>query len=134
MNQGGTLPKRVIIRALACSLIFVLFHRELALCSQAQTVSPPQNIDKIKAAVRKRGVGENARVVVKLRNERTLRGYISKVDEDSFVLANEKTRDLLTISYGEVVALNKPGLSKGAKWGIFAVVWIVLGIVGKLAT
>jgi hypothetical protein len=126
--------KRITIRAVACSLIFFFFCRELALCSPSQTINPPQDIDKIKAAVHKLGVGENARAVVKLRDKRTLRGYISKVDENSFVLANGKTPDLLTIFYGEVVALNKPGLSKSAKWCIFAVVWVALGIIGKLAT
>jgi hypothetical protein len=80
---------------------------------------------KVKAEVAKRGVGEKARVQVKLRDGHELKGYISRIEDDSFELQTDPgTLDplpakdrLLTIPYAEVVKIR--GLrSRAANIGV----------------
>ena len=62
---------------------------------------------KIKAAVVKRGTGENKRVTVKKLDGTKLKGYISRTDENSFTLVNSKTNENAVISYSEVTQVKK---------------------------
>lgn len=79
-----------------------------------------QVTQKIKAKIAKLGVGEKARVRIKLRNGRTIKGYVSSIGEDDFRLTERNTGQTETVAYGDVVEVKKPGLSKGAKIAIFA--------------
>jgi ribosome maturation factor RimP len=75
--------------------------------------------EQVKVEVLKRGTGKKAKVRVKVRQGSEVRGYVSKVDQDSFDVT-EKTGKTVTIAYGDVVKVQKPGMSKGAKIGIAA--------------
>jgi len=80
---------------------------------------------KIKAEVAKRGVGEKARVRVKLRDGHELKGYITRIEEDSFELQKDPDKldplpakeRLLSISYADVVKIRGPR-SRAAKIGV----------------
>src|SRR5258708_40167602 len=47
--------------------------------------------EKVKASVAKLGTGKDARVEVKLKDGTKLKGYVSQINENSFVVMNEKT-------------------------------------------
>lgn len=76
-------------------------------------------VEKIKAEVVKRGVGEKARVTVKLRDGSKLKGYINQAGEDSFNLTDSKSAQTRTLAYADVVQVKgQGGLSLGVKIGI----------------
>lgn len=76
-------------------------------------------VEKVKAAVAKRGTGKKARVTVKLQDGSKVKGYISQAGEDSFTLTDSKTNQTRTLTYREVAEVKKQGgLSLTAKIGI----------------
>jgi hypothetical protein len=75
---------------------------------------------KLRASVQKHGIGEKSRVKVRLRNKEEIRGYISKIEDASFVVTDKTTGQATTIFYVDVERVQGAGLSKGAKIGIIA--------------
>jgi len=88
--------------------------------------------EQVKVEVIKRGTGKKAKVKVKVRQGSEVRGYVSKVGQDSFDVT-EKTGKTVTIAYGDVVKVQKPGMSKGAKIGIAAgaIAFVIAGAVAR---
>ncbi len=89
--------------------------------------------EKVKEGVSKLGVGQDARVELRLRDKTKLAGYISEVKEDSFVVSDAKTGDATSISYSNVTQVKGHNLSTGAKIAIgigigAGIVLIVLAI------
>ena len=85
---------------------------EAQVSAESGTAQTPEQkkTAKIKAEVAKRGVGEKARVRVKRRDGHELKGYITRIEEDSFELQTDpdnldslpaKDR-LITIPYADV--------------------------------
>jgi hypothetical protein len=80
---------------------------------------------KIKAEVAKRSVGEKARVRVKLRDGLERKGYITRIEEDSFELQTDPDKldplpakdRLITIPYVDVVKI-RGSQSRAAKIGV----------------
>ncbi len=64
--------------------------------------------------MQKRGIGEKSRVRVELMNGVEEKAYISKIEESSFTLTDQKTGQTTTISYADVQKIRGPGLSKAA--------------------
>jgi hypothetical protein len=65
--------------------------------------------EKARAKVQKIGVGRDARVQVRLRDDTKLKGYISAAGDDSFTLADSKTGATQTITYQDIAEVKKPG-------------------------
>jgi hypothetical protein len=82
--------------------------------TQVQTQETPQAA-KIKAKVQNRGIGKNSRVKAKLVNGAEVKGYISKIEETSFIVTDKKTGQATTVPYADVQKIQGPGLSKGDK-------------------
>jgi small nuclear ribonucleoprotein (snRNP)-like protein len=93
---------------------------------QTQT-NGAQRAAKAKADVQKRGAGEQSRVRVSLRDGTEVKGYISRIDENSFAVTDKKSGKVTTISYEDVNEVKRQGLSKTAK--ILIVSLIVVGAV-----
>ena len=96
----------------------------------AQTGNDTQAAEKVRARVEKIGVGRNARVEVKLRDNTQLKGYISAADQDSFTVIDSKTGSIRTVSYADSSSVKKAGSGLSAK------TWIILGaaVVGTAVT
>ena len=96
----------------------------------AQTANDAQASEKMRAKVQKIGVGSNARVEVKLRDNSQLKGYISAAEQDSFTIIDNKTGSTRTVSYADASAVKK------ASSGISGKTWIILGatVVGAIVT
>jgi len=96
----------------------------------AQTGNDTQAVEKVRARVQKIGVGRNARVEVKLRDNTQLKGYISSAEQDSFTVTDTKTGLTRTVSYADSSSVKKAGSGLSAKS------WIILGAaaVGLAAT
>ena len=80
--------------------------------------------------VAKLGVGEKARVEVKLRDNNKVKGYIGEANEDSFTVVDSKNGSEQRIAYADVRKVNKAG------GGFSTRSWIILGaaVAGAVAT
>jgi hypothetical protein len=96
----------------------------------AQSAGDSQAVEKIRTKVQKIGVGGNARVEVKLRDNTQLKGFISDSGQDSFTVVDSKTGSTRTVSYADTSAVKKAGSGLSTKS------WIVLGaaVVGAAIT
>ena len=74
--------------------------------------------EKVKEGIHKLGTGAEARVAVKLRDKRKLKGYVSEAGEDSFVIVDEKTRASSTVTYSQVKQVKGNNVSTAAKIAI----------------
>lgn len=69
---------------------------------------PPQMTpDQAKIAVAKLGLGEKARATITLKNGTKIKGYVSRADENDFVVRDRKTDTPTTISYADVAKVQK---------------------------
>jgi hypothetical protein len=96
----------------------------------ARSTDDTQAAEKIRTKVQKIGVGPNARVEVKLRDNTQYKGYISDADQDTFTVIDQKSGARQTASYTDTSSVKKAGS------GISAKTWIILGAaaVGALVT
>lgn len=90
--------------------------------------------EKVKAGVAKLGVGESARVEVKLLDGSKLRGHIGEAGSDGFVVVDRKTGAATPVKYEEVRQLGGVGMSTGTKvaigLGVAAVTLLTLALIG----
>jgi hypothetical protein len=88
--------------------------------------------ERAREAATKIGVGPKARVEVKLRDGRRLKGYLDTVGNDSLTLIRNGTTQPTTIAFAEVDELKRRGgLGTGAIIGIVAAgagVAVLLGL------
>ena len=100
----------------------------------AKSLSDQQATEKIRTKVLKMGVGVNARVTVKLRDNSQLNGYISDAGQDSFTVVERGTGFNKTVSYADTQSVKKAGSGVSAKTLIIlgavaagaAVTWMVV--------
>jgi len=85
---------------------------------------------KWRVDVLKLGVGERARVEVKLRDNSKLKGYIGEANEDFFTVVDSKSGSNQRIEYADVEKVKKAGS------GFSARSWIIVGaaVAGAVAT
>jgi hypothetical protein len=74
-------------------------------------------IEKIKENIRKLGTGPEARVEVKLQDNRKLKGYIREAGENNFVVVDEKTGAASTVDYAQVKQVKGSNRLTAAKVG-----------------
>ena len=126
-----------MLRKSLATIIALVLLQTLFLVQTAFAASKAEKEARLAAQVKQKlsnfGVGESARLAVKLRNKAMLGGYLKSTGEDSFVLANLKTGDSTTVAYADVTQVRGQNLSTGAKIAIgiaigVAAVLIVLAI------
>lgn len=121
--------KRFLSFLLAALLI------QLALVTPASAKSgegdkQAQRAEKVKAGIAKLGVGEAARVKVKLQSGEKLDGYIREVSSENFVVMDTKRGEAVTVSYPQVKQVKGNNLSTGARIAIgVAIVAAILTII-----
>ncbi len=73
---------------------------------------------KVKNEIAKLGTGTDARVEVKLRDKTKLKGYISQIKENSFVVVADDTNTPTEVPYPQTKQVKGNNLSTGAKIAI----------------
>ena len=87
--------------------------------------------EKVKINVAKLGTGKNARVEVKLRDKTKLKGYISQINENNFVVVSDKTGNASEVAYASAKQIKGNNLSDGVKIAIgIGIVLVVLAVIG----
>jgi hypothetical protein len=110
------MTKRIITMMLAGLLIQAFCVRPASAASKEEKQA--QRAEKVRAGILKLGVGMDARVALKLRNDVRLAGYITEAKDDSFVVTDSKTRAATTVAYGDVTQVKGNNLATGAKIAI----------------
>ena len=97
-----------------------------------EKLSQEDGASKVKTQVQERGTGEKSTVKITLRDKTEVKGYISKIEADSFQVTDKKTGKVSTVTYDAVDRVRGGGLSRGTKiaiWvGVGAAVAIALGL------
>ena len=86
--------------------------------------------EKVKVNVAKLGTGKDARVEVKLRDNTKLKGYISQINENNFVVVNDKTGTASEVPYANAKQVKGNNLSEGVK--IALGIGLIVGLVAFL--
>ena len=84
--------------------------------------------ERVKKDINKLGTGEATRIEVKLRDKRTLKGYVGEAVEDGFSVVDAKTGTATKVLYPQVQKVKGNNLSTGAK------IAIGLGVVVAILT
>ena len=99
-------------------LVVSLLHTGVAKGFAGSDEDESRGIAKAKAQVAKRGTGEKARVTVKLRDQKEVKGFVAQAGDDDFVVADGKTGARTTIAYREVSDVKARKFPLAAKIGI----------------
>ena len=73
----------------------------------AQNNQQGMTVETAKQRIGKIGVGEQARVKIRLRSGAQVKGYIYRVEADNFIVADLKTGAQTTISYADVAEVER---------------------------
>jgi hypothetical protein len=114
--EAENMFKKVLSLALV-ALVINLVGLRPATATPGQGTGTPQ-IEKVKENIRKLGTGSEARVEVKLQDNRKLKGYIKEAGEDNFVVVNEKTGAATTVDYSQVKQVKGSNRLTAAKVGL----------------
>lgn len=74
----------------------------VASASQGGGATTAQPVETVKAKVARQGVGENARVTVRMKNGTKVKGYVSQIGDEDFVVRDRKTDAATTVAYNDV--------------------------------
>lgn len=75
----------------------------------AKGVEDAQLAEKARLSIARLGVGKDARVEIKLRDNTKVKGYVSLAEEDSFTIMDSKTGVSRTVAYSDVAKVSKQG-------------------------
>lgn len=120
------------------SLMLVALLIQLASVTPASAKTKEENkqaqrTEKVKAGIAKLGVGEMARVKVKLQDGTKLEGYVSEVSNENFVVMGTKTGATVTVAYPQVKQVKGNNLSTGARIAIGVAIIVAILTLGVLA-
>jgi hypothetical protein len=125
--------KKMITVLLICLVMNLTTNVAFAGISKEEKAA--KKIAKIKADVTSLGTGTDAKIEVKLHDKLKLKGYITEVKTDSFVLMNEETGTTSEVPYPNVKQVKGNNLSTGVKIaigvGILVAVVVIVCAVSK---
>jgi hypothetical protein len=108
--------KKLLTMMIACLVVSAVSVRPIAASSRAEKEA--RFAGKVKSGVEKVGSGRDTRVEVKLRDKTRLKGYISEIGNNEFVVTDVKTGASNKVAYADVKQIKGNNLSTGAKIAI----------------
>ena len=103
-----------------------------ALAETPKETKAAKHAAKVKTNIAKLGTGKDAKIMVKLKDGTKLKGYVSQINETSFVVTNEVTGVETEVPYPNAKQVRGNNLAKGYKIAIgvaiFFVVFTLLGL------
>lgn len=116
--------------AIACALSIVLTNLLYLPTATANPTSNEQRqLEKLKAGIRRLGIGRDARIKVTLKDKSKIAGYISEVSDDGFLVVDSKTGASNVVAYTQVAQAKGHNLSSNQK---LAITLVVVGLIGVL--
>lgn len=123
-------------KILSLALVGLLLNLTLVNFAYADSKEEKEarRVEKVKTGIRSLGTGENARVEIKLKDKTKLKGYISRIDENSFVVVDDKTGNTTEVPYPQAKQVKGNNLSTGAKIAIGVIVGLaVISLIAHIA-
>jgi len=108
--------KKLLTMMVACLVVSAVSVRPVAASSNAE--KEVRFAGKVKLGVEKFGSGRDTRVEVKLRDKTRLKGYVSEIGENEFVVTDVKTGASNKVAYADVKQIKGNNMSTGAKIAI----------------
>lgn len=101
-------------KSLSTSMIFLLINLVMAPAVWgSETKEKGAKLEeKVKSGIAKLGTGTESKVKLKLKDGTKIKGYISEISEDQFVVKNEKTGESVNVAYSRVKQVKGNNLSK----------------------
>ena len=99
--------------------------------AQSRTEKEARRVERVRAKIMKLGTGESARVRIRLRDKKKVKGYVREAGEETFDVCDARTGGMTTIPYSQVKTINERELSLGAKLA-FPIMFGFLLIVASL--
>jgi hypothetical protein len=116
--------KKVLSLVLAALIINTAGASPVFAASKAEKEA--RFIEKVRTGIVELGAGEEARVEVKLRDRRKLKGYVGEAGAESFVLVDAKTGAATTVPYAQVGQVRGHNYSTGVEIAIGVGILITL--------
>lgn len=92
-------------------------------------------IEKVKADIAKLGTGKDSRIQVKLKDGTKLKGYIGQINENSFVVIDERSGAPTEVPYPKTKQVKGNNLSTGVTIALAVVIFLVIAaIVGATSS
>jgi hypothetical protein len=88
---------------LSLLLVAVLVLSMSGAAALAQTGGDAQSVEKVRLKVAKIGVGAKARVTVKTKDGKKIKGFISQAGSDDFTVRDRNSGDPTTIAYSDAL-------------------------------
>lgn len=130
------MSKKLIAVVLITLLVQLAFARPVAASTKSEKEA--RFAEKVKVGIATLGTGTNARVEVKLKDKRKLKGYVSEAGADSFTVIDARTNATTAIPYPQVKTVKGNNLSEGTRiaivLGVLATVIIVIFVAASKAT
>lgn len=108
--------KKLLTMMIACLVVSAVSVRPIMASSRAEKEA--RFAGKVKLGVQKVGSGRDTRVEVKLRDKTRLKGHVSEIGENNFVVTDVKTGASNSVAYADVKQIKGNNMSTGAKIGI----------------
>jgi hypothetical protein len=108
--------KKLLTMIVACLVLTAVSVRPVAAASNAE--KQLRFAGKVKSGIAKVGSGLETRVELKLRDKTRLKGYISEIGENEFVVTDAKTGASNRVAYTDVAQVKGNNLGTGAKIAI----------------
>lgn len=108
--------KKLLTMLIACLVVSAVGARPVAASSKAE--KDARLAGKVKAGIEKLGSGRDTRVELKLRDKTRLKGYVSEISENGFVVTDLKTGASNNVAYADVKQIKGNNMSTGAKIAI----------------
>jgi hypothetical protein len=124
--HGGSPMKKVFAMFVACLVVTALNVRPIMAASNAE--KEIRLAGKVKQGIEKLGSGRETRVELKLRDKTRIKGYVSEISENGFVVTDAKTGASNNIVYTDVTQVKGNNLSTGAKIAIGVSIAVALTI------
>ncbi|MCA1565210.1 MAG: hypothetical protein LC803_06175 [Acidobacteria bacterium] len=107
-----------ILSSMLIALLINMFMVVMPVRAGAQVVEQTRNVERVKENVRKLGIGEAARLELKLWDGRKLKGYLREAGEDDFTVADVNTGGATTLAYAQVKGVKGSNRSDAAQVGL----------------
>lgn len=105
--------KKVISLSLIVLLMQMFFVRPSFANTKDEVIA-----EKVKTEIVKFGIGQDAKVKIKLKDGTKIKGYIAEANENQFVVMDSKTSQPIPVSYSQVKQAKGNNLSTGVKIAI----------------
>lgn len=90
-------------------------ERKAAAAQRKQEQQDQKQMVRMRQQISKLGVGEQAKLEVRMRDKTKLKGYLAQASEENFIIADSKTGERTTIAYKDVAEAKGKNSASGAK-------------------